>query len=317
MNIAIFGAAGSIGRFAAPELIRRGHRVRVVGRDEARLRATFPACEVVVADLAVPAQAERAATGMDAILYAVGLPYQDFARYPELARTAVAAAASAGVKQFLLISTVYPYGRARAPRVGETHPREPHTRKGAARKEQADIVLAAHHPAGMGTAALVLPDFYGPGLANTYLTAVFEGAASGGTAPVIGPVDRPHEFVYVPDVAPVVARLFETPAAFDGSAYNLGGAGTIVPRAMYEEAYRIAGRTPKLLVAGVPLQRLLGLFNPQLREMVEMNYLWTDPLVLDDTKLARTIGPLTKTPYAEGIRAGVEAARAALPVGVA
>ncbi len=309
MNIALFGAAGSIGRVAAPELVRRGHAVRVVGRNAARLQAEFAGCEVVEADLADGAQARRAADGMDAVLYAVGLPYPDFARYEPLMRTAVDAARDAGVRQFLLISTIYQYGRAGA-RIDETHAREPHTRKGIARKAQTDVVLAAHNPAGMCTGALVLPDFYGPALENTYTTAVFEGAVSGARASVIGPIDRPHEFVYAPDVAAVVADLFAYPDAFDGSIYFFGGAGTIAPREMFARAYRLAGREPKLLVVGVALQRLLGVFEPFLREMVEMNYLWTDPIALDDQKLERVIGPLHKTSYADGIRASVDAVRA-------
>ena len=309
MNIAVFGAAGSIGRFAAPELVQGGHTVRVVGRDPDRLRAIFPGCEVVAADLADPAQARRAADGMDAVLYAVGLPYPDYARYEPLMRTAVDAARAADVRQFLLISTIYQFGRAGA-RIDETQPRQPHTRKGRARKAQADVVLAAHEPGGMRTAVLVLPDFYGPAIANSYLTAVFEGAAGGTRASVVGPIDRPHEFVYAPDVAPVVADLFARADAFDGSIFFLGGAGTIVPRDMFAQAYRAAGHEPKLLVVGIALQRLLGLFEPFLREMVEMNYLWTDPIALDDRKLERVIGQLRKTSYADGIRAGVDAVRA-------
>jgi nucleoside-diphosphate-sugar epimerase len=317
MNIAIFGAGGSIGRFAAPELVRRGHRVRVVGRNVDRLRRDFPACEAVAADLADPAEARRAADGMDAILYAVGLPYPEFARYPVLAQTAVDAAAAAGVKQLLLISTVYPYGRPRTPRVSETHPREPHTRKGAARKAQADIFLGAHRVDGLRTATLVLPDFYGPTLENTYLSAVFAGAVKGASATVVGPIDQLHEFVYVPDTAPVIADLFARPDAFDGGAYHLGGAGTIVARDLFSLAYRAAGTEPKLFVAGVALQRLVGVVNPLIREMVEMNYLWTDPVVLDDAKLARVIGPLRKTAYDDGVRACVEAERRTLAASVA
>jgi nucleoside-diphosphate-sugar epimerase len=314
MNIAIFGAAGSIGRYAAPELLRRGHRVRVVGRNADRLRAEFGACDVCVADLHDPAQAARAAEGMDAILFAVGLPYHHNAQYPGLMRNAVDAARGAGVKQLLLISTIYQYGRGRRPRVDEGHPREPHMRKGAFRKTQADIVLEAHDPAGLRTAVLVLPDFYGPALENTYLTAVFAGAVKGTRAAVVGPIDRPHEFVYVPDVAPVIGELFARPDAFDGTIYHFGGPGTIVPREMFAQIYRLAGHEPKLLVAGAPLQRLLGVFDPLMREMVEMNYLWSDPIALDDAKLARVIGPLHKTSYEAGIRAGLEAARAGAPV---
>jgi nucleoside-diphosphate-sugar epimerase len=310
MNIAIFGAAGAIGRVAFPELLARGHRVRLVGRDRAKLEAMADGrAEIVTADLADAAQARRAAAGMDAVLYAVGLPYHHSAQYPPLMRVAVDAARAAGVRQFLLISTLYPYGRARTAAVAETHPREPHTTKGRNRKAQADVVLGAHDPAGMRTLVLVLPDFYGPTADLSYAKEIFDAAVTGRTANVIGPIDVPHEYVYVPDVAPVIADLFARPDTF-GTTYHLGGAGTITTRDFIAETERAAGTRITTLVATKTLLRLLGLVNPLMRELVEMHYLFTDPVVLDDSKLRAVLPELHKTPYAAGIRATVETLRA-------
>jgi nucleoside-diphosphate-sugar epimerase len=310
MKIAIFGAAGAIGRVALPELLSRGHHLRVVGRDGKKLETlAAPGVEIVAADLADPAGARRAADGVDAILYCVGLPYDQFARHPSLMRITVEAARAAGVRQLLLISTVYPYGRARTAKVAETHPRAPHTRKGAYRKEQADIVLAAHDPAGLQTLVLVLPDFYGPTADLSYVKEIFDAALSGKTANVVGPLDVAHEYVYVPDVAPVIADLFARPAAF-GRTYNFGGAGTITTREFVDAAQRAGGRRIKLLAANKTLLRLLGTFNPLMREMVEMYYLFTDPVVLDDTLLRSILPELRKTPYDAGIIATVKTLRA-------
>ena len=54
---------------------------------------------------------------------------------------------------------------------------------------------------------------------------------------------------------------------------------------------------------------VLGLFNPFLREVREMHYLWTTPVKLDDTKLRKLLPNVKKTPYEEGIRLTVEAMR--------
>jgi hypothetical protein len=48
--------------------------------------------------------------------------------------------------------------------------------------------------------------------------------------------------------------------------------------------------------------RLLGDFNPTLRELVEMHYLMTDPLILDDSALRELLGTLEKTSYDDGVR---------------
>jgi hypothetical protein len=42
-----------------------------------------------------------------------------------------------------------------------------------------------------------------------------------------------------------------------------------------------------------------------------MNYLLTEPVIMDDTALQGLIGPVRKTPYAEGIRATLAAVRPA------
>ena len=301
MKVAIFGAAGAIGRVLAAELRARGDTVRVVGRRADALRAAAPEAEIFTADLADPGAAGNAAAGMDAIVYCVGVPYDRFELHPQITRIALDAARDAGVRAFVLISTVYPYGRPRAARVAEDQPRVPHTRKGRFRKEQQDLVLAAHDPNGLRTLVLVLPDFYGPGVETSFITAAFDAARTGKIASVIGPLDTPHEFVFVPDVAPVVGDLLAHPDAF-GTIYNLAGAGPTTTRALIAEIERASGRRIRTFAVGPVMLRVLGLFVPLLRELVEMHYLWTTPVLLDDAKLHGVLGTIRKTPYAEGIR---------------
>jgi nucleoside-diphosphate-sugar epimerase len=176
------------------------------------------------------------------------------------------------------------------------------------RLAQENLVLAAHGRDGLSTLVLRLPDFYGPGIERSLLNGVFEAAANGKRAQVIGPVDVPHEFIYLPDIGPVVEQLTRTPDAY-GRWWHLAGAGTITQREVARQAYALAGRQPKLMVAGKTLLRILGLFNPLMRELVEMNYLMTEPVVLDDSALTELIGPIARTSYEEGIRHAFDAAR--------
>ena len=106
----------------------------------------------------------------------------------------------------------------------------------------------------------------------------------------------------------MVARLIENPAAY-GRSWHLAGAGTITTREVINRAFAVTGHKPKMIVAGKTTLRLMGLFNPLMREMVEMNYLQTNPVVLDDTALRGLLGEIKKTPYEDGIRQCVEAAK--------
>ena len=66
-------------------------------------------------------------------------------------------------------------------------------------------------------------------------------------------------------------------------------------------------------VAGKTMLRLVGVINPFMRELVEMHYLLTDPVLMDDTALQQLIGPLQKTSYADGVRECLAACTAAKP----
>lgn len=311
-SIALFGAAGAIGHALSTTLRQQGRDYRVVGRSEASLRHAFgtdPLAEIVTWNPDSADSIQAAASGVDTLVYMVGVNYWQFELHPELMRKTLEGAIAAGVRRIVLIGTVYPYGKARTHPVAEDHPREPHTFKGQMRKAQEDLLLQAHAQGRIEATVLRLPDFYGPGVHNSLLHRAFEAAAREGRADMIGPIDRPHEFVFVPDTGPVLARLIDTPAAF-GKVWHLAGAGVITQRNILSEIERLTGRPLKLRVAGKTMLRLAGLFDPMMRELAEMHYLLTDPLVMDDSALHGLLGPIAKTPYAQGIRATLDAAMA-------
>src|SRR5580698_4030264 len=303
-SIALIGASGSLGKAITSALSAKSTRYRVIGRSESSLRATFgadPLATIATWNPDAPDSIRQALAGIDTAIYLVGVNYWQFELHPQLMRKTLDGAIAAGVKKLLLIATVYPYGKPQTERVNEDHPREPHTFKGRMRKEQEDLVLAAHASGKIQTAILRLPDFYGPGVDKSFLWSAFQAAKTGKRAQLVGPIDTPHEFVHVPDAGVTVARLIAEPGAW-GSTWNLGSVGVTSTRAMAEEIFAQAGHKPKFMVAGKTMLRIFGLFNPLLREMVEMHYLLTTPVILDDSRLKNLWGELPKTPYKEGIR---------------
>lgn len=312
MRLAIIGASGAIGRSVAEAFHAGGDSLRLVGRRKAPLAAAArPGDELIMADVSTLQGCRSALAGADAAVYALGLPYTTdaFAAYPPMMQAFVAAAREQGLRRVLLITNVYPYGLPRTPHVDETHPRSPVMAKGEFRKQQEDILLAASSPE-MATMSLRLPDFYGPGVQGSLLAGAARAAAAGGTATLLGPADSAHEFVFTPDVGPVVKALLEHPSAVAG-AYNLAGPGVITQRGLAELMFRAAGHPPKLRVLAPWQQSLLGLFMPVLRELKDVRYLSETPVLLDDAKLRSLLPGLSKTPYAEGARRTVAAARSA------
>ncbi|XXF80731.1 NAD-dependent epimerase/dehydratase family protein [Myxococcaceae bacterium GXIMD 01537] len=311
-KVALFGASGVIGQSVAQALQAQGRPYRVVGRSRASLQAEFgadPLAEVATWNPEDPASIRAAARGVRTLIYMVGVNYWEFQLHPQLMRRTLDAAIAEGVERILLIGTVYPFGRPRTVLVAEDHPREPHTFKGRMRKEQEDLLMAADAAGSVRGAILRLPDFYGPGVKNSFLYRAFTAAVEGKRAALIGPIDTPHEFVFVPDVGPVVTALMDEPRAY-GRSWNFAGPGATTQRELAEEIFRQAGRPPKLLTAGPGMVRLMGLFDPFMRELVEMRYLHTTPVLMDDSALHGLLGEVRKTPYREGIRRTLEALRA-------
>ncbi|QRK11554.1 NAD-dependent epimerase/dehydratase family protein [Archangium violaceum] len=310
-KVALFGASGVIGQSVVQALRAQGREFRVVGRSMSSLRREFgsdPRAELVTWNPEDPASVRAAARGVHTLIYLVGLPYTDFRMHPVLTRRTLEGAIAEGVKRLVQIGTLYSFGRPRAERVTEEHPREPHTFKGKMRKQQEDLVLEAGASGAIQTTILRLPDFYGPNVERSFLHGAFRAALDGKHAQLIGPIDRPHEFVFVPDVGPVVTALMDEPRAY-GRTWNLGGAGITTQRELAERIFAEVGRRPKLMVANRPMLRVLGLFDPVLRELFEMHYLLTEPLIVDDSALRSLLGEVKKTPYAEGIRLSLAAMR--------
>ena len=306
-NVAIFGAAGAIGRAAGAELERRGVSFRVVGRSRPKLEQAIgkmPHAEIFPADLSAAGPAAEAARGVDTIIYCVGLPYPSHHLHPVLMRTALEAAKLAGVARLVLPSSVYSYGVPRASSVAETHPREPHTRKGKYRKQQEDLVMEAHAAGAIQGMIVRLPDFYGPHAELSLANPIFRAALAGKTANWVGPDNTPHEFVYVPDTGPVIVGLASRAECY-GEAWNFGGVATINTMDFITRIYRAVGRAPEYRAVGAGMLKFLGLFNGTMREVVEMLYLQETPVILDDRKLLAKL-PVHKTPYDDGIRKTLE-----------
>jgi nucleoside-diphosphate-sugar epimerase len=310
-RIGLVGAAGAMGQSVSQALVARGRSFRVIGRSAAALEASFggtAGAERVTWNPEDPASVRAAVRGLDTLVYLVGVPYHRFDQHPVVMRQTLDGAIAEGVRQMVLVGTVYPYGMPRTTPVAEAHPREPHTYKGQMRKAQEDLLLEADAGGKIRGTILRLPDFYGPGIEKSFLHDAFVAALSGRTANLIGPIDTPHEFIYVPDVGPVLLELAARPEAY-GRWWHLGGPGTISQREFVTKVFAAVGRAPKFRVAGKNVLRLMGLFNPMMRELVEMNYLQTTPVVLDDAAIQKLLGPVQKTSYDEGIRKTLEQMR--------
>ena len=312
-KVVLLGANGAIGRTLGPLLSGCGLAYRVTGRSLLALEIRFhqdPLCEHLQIDPEDKQAFEQACAGAGTVVYLIGAALWKFKDHLPLIDKALAAARQAGVRRFLLVSSNWSYSLPQTGPVPETYPRNPPTAKGRIRREQEDRVLGAHAPGVFATGVLRMADLYGPRVEASHLWSVFQAAKKGTQAQVLGPIDRPHEFVFVPDAAATVLQLLETDAAWSGQtgqAWNLGGPAVTTIREMVELIFATERKELKYNVPGAMMMRLVRAMNPYIRELKEMQYLLEQSLILDDAKLSALLnspgaGGLRKTSYQDGVR---------------
>jgi nucleoside-diphosphate-sugar epimerase len=282
----IFGT-GAIGLATLDALRRRGETVRVVNRSGA---APVPGdVEVLGGDASDPAFAAAAAQGAQVVYQTLNPPYHQWVElFPALQASVLAAAQATGAR-LVSMENVYMYGRPNGQPLTETRPYAAHTKKGKLRARMARDLLAAHQAGRVQVAIGRASDYFGPhGGAQSMLgDRVIPAALAGKTATVIGDPDQPHTYTYIPDIGEGLATLGEHPDA-PGEVWHLpNDPNTRTTRQLVDTIYQLAGQ-PRTKLRSTPtlLLRAVGVVNPTVRELLELQYEFQEPFIVDSTKIA-------------------------------
>lgn len=307
----IFGT-GPVGCWTARALAADGHAVRAVNRSGTRSALLPVEVEVVQADASDRAQAMGAAAGATAVYQALNPPYARWHElFPALQANALAAAEGAGAK-FVSVENLYMYDSS-APMHEESRV-APASKKGALRREMADAVMAAHARGAVRATALRSADYYGPGVVGSALgERVFGNLVAGKKAQVSGSTTLPHSVAYIEDVGRAAAILGTDDTAL-GQVWFAPHAPAQTQGELVAAAAAILGAAPGVSTISPLMMRLVGLFVPEVRPVVEMMYQYTRPFVVESTRMERTFG-LAATPLAVGMERTVAWYRERAPSG--
>jgi nucleoside-diphosphate-sugar epimerase len=305
----IIGATGSFGAHAAWALIKRGWRVRALTRDPATAAAKLgPRSPIdwIRGDAMDRGSVVAAAAGAQLVVHAANPPaYRNWkGTVLPMAENAIAAAQAAGAR-LVVPASVYNFAPDSGSNIAENAPQAPITRKGAIRVELERRLKAASE-AGLKVLVLRAGDFFGPAAPNSalgWLTQRSRGRLTGVYQP--GKGDVGHAFAYMPDLAETLARLVDAEdrlARFEVFHFR----GHYLDRIdELGAAMRRASGRPDLPVRSFPwiVVQLASPFNETFRELLEMRYLWENPIGLDNAKLVRFLGEEPHTPFDRALKA--------------
>jgi nucleoside-diphosphate-sugar epimerase len=166
-------------------------------------------------------------------------------------------------------------------------------------------LLAQRAASATSTVSVAASDFYGPRVLNAHAgERLIPTVLAGRTMRVVGSLDQPHSFTYVPDLATAMIRAAATPDLWNSFLH----APTAPPVTQRELIEQVAG------TAGVPVPRMsalptwalkaFGVVARSMKELAETGYMFDRPFVLDSSASEARLG-LSPTPLEIGLKESV------------
>jgi nucleoside-diphosphate-sugar epimerase len=283
--------AGQIATHLTQRLLARGVRVRQVRRSSAST-PDDSTIERRSGDLADPRFAAEVMKGA-AVAYDCTVP--PYERWSSLLLPLGASIVDGAVESgaaLVAFDNVYLYGQPRGP-LREDTPIAPCSKKGELRAKLHALRWSAHQQRGLRLSVGRASDLFGPGVTLTTILneRFYQRFFSGKSVDCVGDPDAPHSYSYAPDVADALVTLGHDERAW-GQVWHLPLNAAESTRSLVARLARAANVDPKVNVMPSWMLSMLGLFVAPLREVVEMQYQWRAPFVLDDQRFRSTFGAL-------------------------
>jgi nucleoside-diphosphate-sugar epimerase len=304
----ILGANGTIGSLLAKELVNYTDKIRLVSRNPRRVNQSD---ELYPADLSNPEMIEKAVEGSDVVYLVVGFDYKINVweeKWPRLMRATLDACIK-HKSRLVFFDNVYMYDKNAIPHMTEESAVNPPSRKGAVRKQIAQMVLDEVKAGRLLALIARSADFYGPGNEKSVvIELVYKNLKKGKSANWLIDADKKHSFTYTPDAAKATALLGNTDDAYNQVWHLPTDKNVLTVREFADLFARDLNVKSRISVMPMWLIKILGLFIPVMKEMPEMMYQNDRDYFFDSSKFEKRF-KFIPTSYQQGVRITVESGK--------
>lgn len=303
-KVTVLGSNGHIGNAAMIAFRDAGWEVTGLGRSN---RKPVAGTQFFKGDADEVATVRAAIADADVVVQALHLRYDQWGEGRAERQLQVVLDAMAGSGKTLLFpGTIYNYratDRTIAPGLRQSGEKP----RGEIRIRLENMLRAAVERDGFQVIVLRAGDFFGPGNRGEWFDAAMLMDYAKGRLYHLGELETRHSWAYLPDLA----RAFTVLAGKRGemkSFENFHFAGHWVSHGQIMAAVQSVLPGP-VTVAPMPwwLLRAVGLFNPVMRDIYRMRYLWRNEMELVDPRLDALLGPDFTTPFETAVAETVRA----------
>jgi nucleoside-diphosphate-sugar epimerase len=300
----ILGANGTIGSVLAKELLAYTDKIRLVSRNPRKVNESD---ELFPADLSNPSIVEQAIEGSDIVYLVVGFDYKLEVwqeKWPKLMRATIDSCIKHNA-HLVFFDNIYMYDINAIPLMTEDSAINPPSKKGAVRKQVAQMLMDEVKAGKLMALIARSADFYGPDNEKSFVNEmVYKNFLKGKAANWFIDPDKKHSFTYTPDAAKATALLGNTGDAYNTVWHLPTDKNVLTGREFIELFSREMKVKNKVTVMPMWVLKILRIFVPVLKEMQEMMYQYDRDYFFDSSKFDKRFNFKTTT-YQEGVKATV------------
>jgi len=302
----ILGANGIIATELAKELYSRFTKdIRLVSRNPKQVNGTDL---LFTANLLDAGETEEAVKGSDIVYLTVGLPNNwkiAKEQWPVIMRNVIDACIKQQAK-LVFFDNTYMYGKSDGI-ITEDAAFLSKGKKGKVRGEITTMLLNEIHNKKITAMICRAPEFYGPRNTKSITnTLIFENIRNSRKIKVLLKDNTLRTLIYTPDAGKAMALLGNTPDAYQQSWHLPCDNIRLTSKEFIQLAGEIYGVKLNYIVLQKWMIRLIGCFNPNMRETAELLYRYEKDNIFDSSKFTKRFPDFKVTTYHEGISEIIE-----------
>jgi len=299
----ILGSSGVIGREVAKNL-KDIDNLRLVSRDPVKVN---PGDETFPANLLEADKVKIAVEGSEVVYLTVGLPYDKKvwkAQWPVVMQNVIQACKIHDSK-LVFFDNIYLYGKVDG-WIKEDTPISPVSEKGKVRARLHHMIMNEVEKGNLTAQIVRSGDFYGPGAPLSIVNVlVFDNFNKGKKAQFLATDKTKHSYTYTPDAGKATALLGNTPGAYNQVWHLPTDKNVPTGKEFIEKVATEFNVPPSYMLVKKWMLNMMGVFNKNLAEMIEMIYQNENDQLLDSSKFEKQFD-LSPTPYDQGIKETVQ-----------
>jgi nucleoside-diphosphate-sugar epimerase len=298
----ILGANGIIANELAKELyLNYTKDIRLVSRNPKKINETD---QLFSANLLDSNQAAEAVKGSEIVYMTVGLPYKSKIwqeQWPVVMRNIIDACKTHKAK-LVFFDNVYMYGQVKGI-MNEATPFNAVSIKGRVRGKITQMLLDEIESKQITAMVCRAPEFYGPHNTKSGTNAtIFDNIKKGKKLQVLVSDSTIRTLIYSPDAAKATALLGNTHEAYNQTWHLPCDTNRLTTKQFIALCADIKGKKLKYTILKKGMVKIVGLFNPFVKEVVELLYQWEQDYVFDCSKFNSHFPKFKTTPLKEGVK---------------